>query len=245
MNIWAHRGCSQNYPENTLTAFNEAMNIKGLIGIELDIQLTRDGEIVVVHDERVDRTTDGTGFVRDFTLEELKCLHIHDGTAAGERIPTISEVLSLLSTAMRDGLLLNIELKNSVYPYPGMEKKMIELLRKDFPELTDKIVWSSFYASSLSYIRRELPQAHIGILDVKASDCLFKLAGGCGADAIHPHWRDIDVSPEKLENMTVRAWFTGHLYPEKPTGGRLDLASLEQKGITDVFLNEPEVYLPG
>ena len=67
MRLWAHRGCSQRYPENTLIAFEKAAAIQSLIGIELDIQLTKDGEIVVIHDERVDRTTDGTGFVRDYT----------------------------------------------------------------------------------------------------------------------------------------------------------------------------------
>ena len=72
MKIWAHRGCSQRYPENTLLAFEKAIAIKGLTGIELDIQLTKDGHMVVVHDERVDRTTESIGFVRDYTLSELK-----------------------------------------------------------------------------------------------------------------------------------------------------------------------------
>ena len=65
MKIWAHRGCSQNYPENTLLAFKKACELEGLEGIELDIQLTKDGEVVVIHDETVDRTTDGKGYVRD------------------------------------------------------------------------------------------------------------------------------------------------------------------------------------
>lgn len=68
MKIWAHRGCSQRYPENTQIAFEKAMEIEGLEEIELDVQLTKDGELVVIHDERVDRTTEGIGFVRDFTL---------------------------------------------------------------------------------------------------------------------------------------------------------------------------------
>ena len=58
------------YPENTLLAFEKAMNVQGLTGIELDIQLTKDGELVVIHDERVDRTTEGIGFVRDYTLSQ-------------------------------------------------------------------------------------------------------------------------------------------------------------------------------
>ena len=81
MRIWAHRGCSLRYPENTLTAFQKAAELfdKRLTGIELDEQLTRDGEMVVIHDERIDRTTDGFGFVRDHTLKELKTFHIHTG----------------------------------------------------------------------------------------------------------------------------------------------------------------------
>ena len=79
MKIWAHRGCSQRYPENTLLAFEKASGLKELEGIELDIQLTKDGQLVVIHDERVDRTTEGIGFVRDFTLSELRKLHIYAG----------------------------------------------------------------------------------------------------------------------------------------------------------------------
>ena len=68
MHIWAHRGCSQMYPENTLTAFKKAAEIDGLTGIELDIQLTKDGHLVVFHDETIDRTTDGCGELRQYTL---------------------------------------------------------------------------------------------------------------------------------------------------------------------------------
>lgn len=75
MKIWAHRGCSYRYPENTLSSFREACRYE-ITGIELDIQLSRDGEIVVIHDERVDRTTDGSGRVEAMTLRELKQLKI-------------------------------------------------------------------------------------------------------------------------------------------------------------------------
>ena len=76
MKIWAHRGCSQMYPENTLLAFEKAAAVKGLTGIELDIQLSRDGYLVVCHDETVDRTTGGTGPVKNHSLAELKQLRI-------------------------------------------------------------------------------------------------------------------------------------------------------------------------
>lgn len=229
------------YPENTLLAFEKAAEIKGLAGIELDIQLTKDREIIVCHDERVDRTTNGIGYVKDYTLMELKKLKIDAGEGKKERIPTIEEVFDLLKDRLAGGLKVNIELKNSVIPYEGMEEQMIELVHKR--GIQKNIVYSSFYAKSLEKLRMLESDAEIGILDVKASDCLYKLKGGCGANALHPYWREIDLPAEQISAYTVRAFFTGHLYPEKPTGTKLALDALEQKGITDVFLNEPEVYI--
>lgn len=87
MLIYAHRGYSAKYPENTISAFKAAL--PHVDGIELDVQLTRDGRLVVIHDETVDRTTNGSGFVKDMTLRQLRLLR----TESGERIPTLEEVL--------------------------------------------------------------------------------------------------------------------------------------------------------
>ena len=246
MKIWAHRGCSQCYPENTITAFEKAMEIPGLAGIELDIQLTSDGEMVVIHDERVDRTTDGIGFVRDMSLKEILSLHIHNNFNPAEKIPTIKEVIELLIPKLRDGMLLNIELKNGKYPYTGMETKIVELVHLYGVE--DSVVYSSFYADSLFRVRKLDQEANIGVLDRRVSDCLYKAAGMESVTnvknlALHPHGNAIDISAERLAGRTVRAWFSGHLYPEKPTGGKMDLDHLAAMGVTDVFLNEPEKYL--
>ena len=241
MKIWAHRGCSQRYPENTLLAFEKAAAVKNLAGIELDIQLTRDGTLVVIHDERVDRTTEGIGFVRDYSLSEIKKLHIYADGNPSQQIPTISEVFDLLEPRLKTGLKLNIELKNSIYPYEGMEAKIIRLTHER--GLQDAVVYSSFYAKSLAKIRELDAEAELGILDSRVSDCLYKLKGGCGAMALHPFWQGMDVTLEALKDYTVRAWMSGHLYPEKPTGTLLDLAELEKKGITDIILNEPEAYI--
>lgn len=241
MRIWAHRGCSQMYPENTLFAFAKALNVQGLTGIELDIQLTRDGELVVIHDERVDRVTESIGYVRDYTLHQLKGLHIYAGDNPTQSIPTMEEVFDLLETRLKSGLKLNIELKNSICPYDGMEEKIVEMVHKR--GLQKAVVYSTFYAKSLEKLKTLDPQAELGILDSKVSDCIYKLNGGCGAEALHPFWRGIDLSAEQLAGYTVRAWMSGHLYPERPTGGRLDFAPLEAQGITDIILNEPEVYL--
>lgn len=240
MNIWAHRGCSQMYPENTLLAFGKAAEINGLTGIELDIQLTKDGHMVVFHDESLERTTNGIGRLCDFTLSELRKLKINSINGGYERIPTITEVFDLLEKRLKSGLKLNIELKNNIIPYEGMEYKIIDLVHKC--GLEDRVIYSSFSALSIEKIKELDPEAETAILDVKVSDCLYKLKGGCGAEALHPFWRGIDLPLDRIKGYKVRAWFTGYLYPEKPTGRRLDISALEKQGITDVFLNEPEQY---
>ena len=231
------------YPENTLTAFRKAAEIDGLTGIELDIQLTKDGHLVVFHDETIDRTTDGYGELRQYTLSELKELRIDAVGGKQEKIPAMEEVFDLLQGKMKQGLKMNIELKNSVFPYEGMEQKIIDIVHQY--GLQNHVIYSSFSALSLERIRQLDSEAEIGILDTKASDCLYKLKGGCGADALHPFWRGMDLPKEKLRGYPVRAWLTGHLYPERPTGTKLDLTFLKKQGITDVFLNEPERYLEG
>ena len=269
MKLWAHRGCSQRYPENTLIAFEKAAQLQGLAGIELDIQLTKDGQIVVIHDEKVDRTTDGSGWVRDYTLAELKRLKIDAGCYPHQVIPTMEEVFELLEERLKAeaesgtaagtaagtdtgsktglkpgkmaGLRLNIELKNSILPYDGMEEKIIDMVHDR--GLEGAVVYSTFWARSLEKIHYLDPEAELGILDTRISDCMYKLKGGCGATALHPFWRAMDLPAEQLRGYTVRAWMSGHLYPEKSTGTRLKMEWLEELGITDLILNEPEVYL--
>ncbi len=240
MKIWAHRGCSQRYPENTLLAFEKAANLRNLTGIELDVQMTKDGELVVIHDERVDRTTEGIGEVKDYTLSQLKKMHIYADTHPSQAIPTLTEVFDLLEPRLKSGLKLNIELKNSICPYEGMEEKLVETVHKRGAE--DAVVYSTFYAGSLEKLKALDPEAELGILDTRVSDCLYKLKGGCGAAALHPFWRGIDLEAQTLQGCVVRAWMSGHLYPEKPTGAKLDVELLERKGITDIILNEPEAY---
>ena len=242
MKIWAHRGCSQNYPENTLLAFEKAAAIEELVGIELDIQLTKDHKIVVCHDEKVDRTTDRIGYIKDYTLAELKKLKI----AGKYQIPTMEEVFDLLADKKSQGFKLNIELKNNKIYYDNIEEMILRLA--DLKGWQKNIVYSSFYTKSLEKIRQLDSETEIAILDKYVSNCIYKLKGSkdtINANAIHPFWRNIDLSVDELKgyDIPVRAWFSGHLWPEKPTGTKLNLSELESIGITDVFLNEPEVYL--
>ena len=135
--VIAHRGYRANYPENTLVAFQAAIDA-GADMIELDVLLTRDRKMVVIHDESLDRTTNGQGMVTDYTLSELKELDAgswFDPCFTGERLPTLEEVLDLV----KGQAFLNIEIKRSAYephhPPDAIEKQIVELVRrKNFVE---------------------------------------------------------------------------------------------------------------
>ena len=121
--------------------------------------MTKDGKLVVIHDERVDRTTEGIGFVRDYKLSELKRLHIYADNHPSQSIPTIDEVFDLLETRLKSGLKLNIELKNSAYPYNGihgmpcMEEKIVAKVHQR--GIQKAVVYSTFYAKSLEKLKMQ------------------------------------------------------------------------------------------
>ena len=130
--IIAHRGYRAKYPENTLAAFSAALDI-GVKMIELDVMLTRDRKMVVIHDATLERTTDGHGQVNSYTLQELKELDAGSWfhpRFARERLPSIEEVLDLV----RDRALINIEIKSNAYeahhPPDAIEKQVVELVRR-------------------------------------------------------------------------------------------------------------------
>ena len=111
--ILCHRGASGYAPENTLEAFQLAMDM-GADGFELDVHLSKDGELVVIHDERVDRTTNGKGFVKDLTFEELRSLDACNGKTdySGVCIPTLAEVYRLFAN---NDKLINVEIKTDIF----------------------------------------------------------------------------------------------------------------------------------
>ncbi|MGN0345693.1 MAG: glycerophosphodiester phosphodiesterase family protein [Lachnospiraceae bacterium] len=186
--IWAHRGCSMEYPENTLTSFREAAKLDGIRGIEFDVQYTKDRQLVVFHDETLDRVTNGKGFLRNFTLEELKQLDVW----SEEKIPTLAEVFVLLKPyCLEKGLLLNIELKTSVYRYEGIEKMTADLVREY--GLENYIVYSSFLPDSIVKIKEIVPEAKTGILARDMSECL-RINNKIQCDALHPSSAGIDCS---------------------------------------------------
>jgi glycerophosphoryl diester phosphodiesterase len=177
--IWAHRGASAKAPENTMEAFRLAHEMKA-DGIELDVGLTRDGELVVTHDETIDRCSDGSGRIIDMTLAQLREYDFSCGMPgfSDVRIPTLKEVLEWLKDT---DLLLNIDIKSGCAMYAGIEAKLVVLVHT--MGLQDRVIYSSFNPFSLILVRKLDPQAKIGLITIGALvDCsLLK------ADAIHPY----------------------------------------------------------
>jgi glycerophosphoryl diester phosphodiesterase len=175
----AHRGASGSFPENTLSAFKAAIDA-GADMCELDVQMTRDGVAVVIHDETVDRTTNGKGAVAAMRFVELKRLDAGAKFAkrfAGERIPTLEEVLA----AVKGRCALNIELKAD-----GVESEVCKLVR-EYSALGTAIV-SSFDWDSLARAHQIEPALRIGVLAEEKPELMLSQAIAMDAFAVHPRF---------------------------------------------------------
>ncbi len=158
MRVFAHRGYSGRYPENTMEAFRGAYEA-GADGIELDVQLSKDGQIVIIHDETLDRTTTGKGYVKDHTLAELKLLDASYGRGAEIRIPGFEEYCEWVKDTQ---LVTNVELKTSIVYYKDIEEKTAEMV-KAF-HLEDRVIFSSFNHLSVVRMKQLLPECPVGAL---------------------------------------------------------------------------------
>jgi glycerophosphoryl diester phosphodiesterase len=156
----AHRGASAVAPANTLAAFEKALEL-GADGIEFDVHLSADGVPVVIHDFAVDATTDGSGRVAEMGLAQLKQLDAgspFDPAFAGERIPTLEEVLQ----AFGDRLLLNVELKSTSPRDNGLERAVLALVEQY--KLESHVLLSSFNPFSLRRAKKIAPHIRVGLL---------------------------------------------------------------------------------
>lgn len=241
--IWAHRGCCTLYPENTLEAFIAAAELDGITGIELDIQLTSDGEMVVFHDENLRRVTHIDRNVRGCTLAEIKNIAIPANDGKYCSIPTLEEVLVMMKPYCESrGILINIELMTSVIRYDGIESKAYEIVRKYGME--QYIVWSSFLAESVDIIKKIDQDAKTAVLAMSIEECI-SMARDTAADALHPYIGGLVYAlPQDMQGMPVRAWNGDE--PFFNDGRPLKEAHLEEYryyGATDIFTNIPEKYV--
>jgi glycerophosphoryl diester phosphodiesterase len=203
--VISHRGGRKWAPENTIVAFKKSLDVHA-DGIELDIHRCKSGELVVIHDENVGRTTNGTGLVKDLTYAELRRL----GAGAwfhsefkSEHLPLLSEVLELI-----DGkALLNIEIKNAPVGYPGIDDDLIKLLATY--KHADKIVISSFDHELLQRIHKKAPQYKVAILVDGLLVDLGKYASIVGAKSWNPGFELIradNVAQAHKDGLEVNVW---------------------------------------
>lgn len=204
--IWAHRGASGYAPENTLAAFEIAIKMKA-DGIELDVQMTKDGELVVIHDETLDRVCLFSGWVKDYTLKELKALNVNNNFLyqARMKIPTLKEVFELVKDT---DLMINIELKNGIIFYKDIEEKVINLVKEH--KLLSRIVFSSFNHISIMKIKHLEPSAQVGFIYGDGFLNVHEYGKKYGVDALHPAFYNLQYSGiiEKCRDfgLKVNTW---------------------------------------
>ena len=205
--VLGHRGAKGHAPENTLASFRKAIEL-GATMAELDIHLSRDGELVVMHDATVDRTTNGSGLVSEMTLAELKRLDAgawFDPRYAGERVPTLQEVID----ATRGRILLNVEVKRPAAggTYPGLAQRLAETLKAN--DAVRTVAVSSFEPEYLRQLRPLLPDLQLALLYSKSPEDPCRLALDEGWDGLHPHLSQVDeafVERAHAAGLIVRAW---------------------------------------
>ncbi len=207
MKVWAHRGFSSIYPENTMLAFERAVE-SGAYGVEMDVHLSSDGFPVVIHDESLLRTCGVDRMVGDCTLEEL--IHTVASKTQNDRfnvtIPSFEEFCAFVKES---GTNANVEIKTGIVYYPGIEEKVVEIIKKYGIE--EKIIFSSFNWLSLMICKRLIPSIPCGLLFEKhmnARHLAFE-AASLGLEYLHPDFECItdEMVNECRENgIGINSW---------------------------------------
>ena len=233
-----HRGARGHAPENTFASFTRGLEL-GVSVVETDVHLSRDGEVVVIHDHTVDRTTNGKGYVKDMTVAELKQLDAGAwfdapsggvGRYAGERIPTLAELLEWAKPRVP----LAIEIKNGPLYYPGVAAKVIGLLRQY--DMLKQAILISFDHFVLREARIIEPEVATGVLYAGRLVDPVHAALEAGAAALHPQWayvtRDL-VEVAHAANLAVSPWCPNDVET---------LRGLDQMGVDSIGTDYPELF---
>jgi len=232
--ILAHRGASAHAPENTLSAFELAL-AQGAHGVELDAKLSADGEVVVIHDATVDRTTDGKGRVSQLTtaaLRELDAGSFFSERFSGEKIPTLIEVFE----AIGDRALINIELTNYSTPRDGLADKICQLVEQF--RLEERILFSSFLPSNLKRTCSLLPDAPRGLLALGGWMGWWARSFGFNFgdyQALHPHLND--TTPQQIARVHRLKRFI-NVYTVNVVE---DMRRLINWGVDGIITDEPQL----
>lgn len=229
---FAHRGFSGKYPENTLLAFKKAIEV-GAEGIELDVQFTKDKEIVIIHDETIDRTTNGKGEVVSYNYDELSkfdASYIYSGKMGFNKIPTLREYFELIKDT---DITTNIELKTGINEYLGIEEKVFELIKEY--HLEKRVIISSFNHYSVLRMKKIAPELKCGLLSETWIINAGKYTKDLGIECYHPHFANMtkEIVKEIKSNGIEINTFT--VNKEK------DIKDMLDKGIDIIIGNFPDL----
>jgi len=230
--IIAHRGASAYAPENTLAAFKLALE-QGADAIELDAKLSADQQVVVIHDQTLDRTTPVNGRVRDFIMADMHKMDAgshFDIAFQGEPIPTLDEVFK----AVGQLTYINVELTNYATPRDKLPEKVAELVKRH--KLQQRVFFSSFYVFNLTRIRRLLPEVPVGLLlpsGWKGKLSHFISTGLLRYQSLHPGLRDVS---SRLINQTHKK---GRLLLVYTVNQEEDMRRLYEISVDGIFTADP------
>ena len=232
--IVAHRGYSSKYPENTLAAFTAAADA-GAHMIELDVCLSRDRRLVVIHDDTVDRTTSGTGAVKTLSWRQLSRLDAgswFDPSFSGEKVPSLEQVLD----AVKGRLLVNIEIKPEAFeglsPADAVERQVMALVREK--QMTDDVLVSSFEWQILENIRQLDPDIALGLLsDTPADESLLHWHQRIDGFSWHPDYRILT----RAQVDTLHA-IGAKVFPYA-VKGKIDIGAMLAMGVDGLIIDDP------
>jgi len=217
--VVAHRGASAYEPENTLRSLRRALEI-GADMVEVDVHASRDGHIVVIHDAKVERTTNGKGYVKDLTLKEMRKLD----AGLGEKVPTLEEVVEL----MRGKAQLVIEIK-----VPRTEEKVLRIIKEG--SLRNNVLISSFYHTAVKHVRELDPKIKTGIIISSRPVKPAQLSIDANADVLFPRYVYVDqemVREVHKQNLTIYPWTIDDLNEIRP---------FIKMGVDGIVTNKPDV----
>ncbi len=204
--IWAHRGASGYAPENTLEAFELAIR-QGADGVELDVHMSADGQLIVTHDETIERVSDGHGMIARMTLAELRHFTFNrtHPQYRDARVPTLREVFALMKPA---GLMVNVELKTGYVRYPGIERACIDLAKE--MGMTERVYYSSFNHHSLLTVKAMDASLPCGLLYDATMVRPWDYARALGMDALHPEFHELleadEVPACRALGIKIHTW---------------------------------------
>lgn len=229
---FAHRGFSRKYPENTILAFEKAIEVKS-DGIEFDVQLTKDGQVVIIHDETIDRTSNGSGRVCDYTYNELLKYDFSDkyvGEFGKMKIPLLREYFELVKNT---NIITNIELKNSVYDYENLEQKVYDIVVEY--NLREKVIISSFNHESMIRMKNIDSSIACGLL----ADCWMIEPGTYtkmhGMECYHP--AGYCLTKEKVDTIHEQGVLVNVWLGKEP----MDYKELIDMGVDILISNDPDL----